>query len=79
VDNATPTTGVTTASADTEVRKGFERLERMNRTYTGADDDEVERRPQRRRYEEPVASRLRRELVVIAENVKALPLFPVDA
>ena len=33
-----------------------------------ADDDDYDRRPTRRRYEEPVASRLRRELVVIAES-----------
>ncbi|KAF2418659.1 cap binding protein [Tothia fuscella] len=33
------------------------------------DDIERERRPARRRYEEPIASRLRREIVAIAENV----------
>jgi hypothetical protein len=38
----------------------------------GADDDEVERRPQRRRYEEPVASRLRREITAIAKNVRTV-------
>jgi nuclear cap-binding protein subunit 1 len=35
-------------------------------------DDEFDRRPPRRRYEEPVASRLRRELMVIAEEVSSL-------
>jgi hypothetical protein len=74
VDIATLTTAAatTTASADTEVCKGVGRHVFSVKAYIGTDDDEVERRPQRRRYEEPVASRLRRELVVIAENVRAL-------
>ena len=33
------------------------------------DDDGYDRRPQRRRYEQPIAARLRRELLVLGENV----------
>ena len=33
------------------------------------DDDGYDRRPLRRRYEQPVAARLRRELLVLGENV----------
>lgn len=37
-------------------------------THTDDDDEEQVARPPRRRYEEPVASRLRRELVTLAEQ-----------
>jgi hypothetical protein len=33
------------------------------------DDDGYDRRSQRRRYEQPIAARLRRELLVLGENV----------
>jgi hypothetical protein len=33
------------------------------------DDDSYDRRPQRRRYEQPIAARLRRELLALGENV----------
>ena len=34
-----------------------------------ADDDDFDRRPQRRRYEEPLAAVVRRQLLTIAESV----------
>jgi len=36
------------------------------------DDDGYDRRPQRRRYEQPIAARLRRELLVLGENVRSI-------
>ena len=35
------------------------------------DDDDSARRPQRRKYEEPQAAKLRKQLLVIAESVSS--------
>jgi hypothetical protein len=39
------------------------------------DDDDFDRRPQRRRYEEPLFAQVRRQLLTIAESVRALFFF----
>ena len=39
--------------------------------HAPAEDDDYDRRPQRRRYEEPVYVRLRKELLGLAESVSA--------
>lgn len=36
----------------------------------GTDDDEFDRRPQRRRYEEPLDVKVRKQLLSIAESVR---------
>lgn len=36
------------------------------------DDEDFDRRPQRRRYEEPLFVQVRRQLLTIAESVRAL-------
>lgn len=41
---------------------------------TSTDDDDYDRRPQRRRYEEPLIARVRRQLLAIAES----PLKPIE-
>jgi len=38
------------------------------RLTTSADEDDFDRRPQRRRYEEPLAARVRKQLLSIAES-----------
>jgi hypothetical protein len=68
------TTIITTlASGDTIEVRCNPAVDEEREADIGIDDDDNDRdrRPQRRRYEEPVASRLRRELVAIAENVRS--------
>lgn len=43
---------------------------------TEAEDDFDDRRPQRRRYEEPLAVSLRKQVLSIAENVGIVSLRP---
>ena len=38
--------------------------------YLPIEDDDYDRRPQRRRYEEPLHERLRKQLLAIAESVR---------
>ncbi len=40
-------------------------------SLTGQDDDEYDHRAQRRRYEEPLAVTLRKQILSIAESVRA--------
>lgn len=46
----------------------------MKLTRIAADDDDHDRRPQRRRYEEPLIVRVRKQLLAIAES----PLKPIE-
>ena len=59
------------ARGDLEVR--LLRQFRMSWSYmlTGLDDDYDDRRPQRRRYEEPLSVTLRKQIMSIAESVSA--------
>ena len=41
-----------------------------------ADDDEYDRRPQRRRYEEPLHLKIRKQLLSVAESVSCDFLHP---
>lgn len=43
------------------------------------EDDDLDRRPQRRRYEEPLFVQVRRQLLTIAESVRASFFFPPRA
>ena len=45
---------------------------------TSQDDDDYDRRPQRRRYEEPPVVKIRKQLLSIAESVQALLRARVD-
>lgn len=71
---------VVDASADTEVRKQLHistnvvLLEELKTDLCFShriDDDDFDRRAPRRRYEEPLGSKVRRQLLLIAESVCA--------
>lgn len=45
-------------------------LTTLSKLTLGADDDEVDRRQQRRRYEEPLHIKVRKQLLGVAESVR---------
>ena len=47
----------------------------LSKLTLGADDDEVDRRQQRRRYEEPLHIKVRKQLLGVAESVRFDPSF----
>jgi len=53
---------------DIEVRAILKTASSTRLTHGVADEDDYDRRPQRRRYEEPLASRIRKQLLAIAES-----------
>lgn len=59
------------ASAATEVRDAISTCfsDRLIPSIMFTDDDDFDRRPQRRRYEEPLYVQVRRQLLTIAESV----------
>lgn len=63
-----------TAGRDTEVRLNLGFATGSTRLTISAEEDDYDRRPQRRRYEEPLEDRVRKQLLSIAES----PLKPIE-
>ena len=61
----------TIAKDVTEVRGFSKSLLVANANSHLQDDDDYDRRPQRRRYEEPLHLKMRKQLLVIAESVRS--------
>lgn len=66
-DATTTVVGLRTASGAIEVRKMLSRF--LAAADHHAEDDDLDRRPPRRRYEEPAHIKLRKQLLAIAESV----------
>lgn len=58
------------ASGDIEV--GYLSIGLLHELTPGLDDEEFDRRPQRRRYEEPLHIKMRKQLLGIAESVRTM-------
>lgn len=58
----------TIARGDTEVKLQLQPIHLVQRADRVFQDDDYDRQPQRRRYEEPLAVRVRKQLLAIAES-----------